>query len=48
MEGDVVTAINREKVHSIEELKAALNKVKDGVITMNVMREGSMIFLVIQ
>ena len=47
-EGDVVTAINREKVHSIEELKAALNKVKDGVITMNVMREGSMIFLVIQ
>ncbi len=47
-EGDVVVAINREKVHSIEELKAALNKIKGGVITMNILRDGSMVFLVIQ
>ncbi|HLF58880.1 MAG TPA: DegQ family serine endoprotease [Alphaproteobacteria bacterium] len=47
-EGDVVTAVNREKVKSIDELKAALAKAKGGVVTMNLLRDGAMIFLVIQ
>jgi len=47
-EGDIVVAVNREKVKSIEDLKKALGKAQGGVITMNILRQGAMIFLVIQ
>jgi Do/DeqQ family serine protease len=46
--GDVVTAVNRVKVKSVTELRDVLTKAKDGVITMNIARDGAMIFLVIQ
>jgi Do/DeqQ family serine protease len=47
-DGDIVTAVNREKVKSLAEFRAALGKTKGGVITMNLLRDGASVFLVIQ
>jgi S1-C subfamily serine protease len=47
-DGDIVTAVNREKVKSLAEFRAALAKSKGGIITMNLLRDGASIFLVIQ
>jgi serine protease DegQ len=46
-EGDIVVAVNREKVDSTEALKSAFARTK-GVVTMNVMRNGEAVFVVIQ
>jgi serine protease DegQ len=45
-DGDVITAVNREKVRSIDDLKTDVGKAK-GVITLNILRDGASVFLVI-
>jgi len=45
-DGDIITAVNHEKVRSVDDLKADVGKSK-GVITLNILRDGASVFLVI-
>jgi len=45
--GDLIVGINRHKVANVDQLKASLEKAKS-VFTMNVLRDGAEIFLVMQ
>jgi len=46
--GDVILEINKQAVTSVDEVKAALDKAKNGPVLMLVARQGRTIYLTVR